>query len=53
MYPELSNQEFETTKRINSWLKEFGIPLLPTELKTGTAAEIKGNLMGAYHCFAS
>lgn len=46
MYPELSNKEFETTKRINGWLKEFGIPQIPTTLKTGTAAEVTGKEQG-------
>jgi metal-dependent amidase/aminoacylase/carboxypeptidase family protein len=46
MYPELSNKEFETTKRINGWLKEFGIRQIPTSLKTGTAAEVAGKEQG-------
>ncbi|WP_102348439.1 M20 metallopeptidase family protein [Bacillus sp. Marseille-P3661] len=40
MFPELSNMEFETTKQINSCLKEFGIEPIPHHLKTGTAADI-------------
>ena len=46
MNPELSNMEFETTKRINEWLKEFSVPQLPAELKTGTAAEVTGEQEG-------
>lgn len=46
MYPEISNKEFETTNSINGWLKEFGIPQIPTNLKTGTAAEVTGKEMG-------
>lgn len=46
MNPELSNEEYETTKRINEWLKEFGITQIPTSLKTGTAAEVTGNEQG-------
>ncbi|RHW34818.1 amidohydrolase [Neobacillus notoginsengisoli] len=46
MYPELSNEEFNTTKSINKWLNEFGIPLIPTNLRTGTAAQITGDRPG-------
>lgn len=46
MNPEISNMEFETTKRLNEWLKEFGIDQIPTDLKTGTAAEVTGKLQG-------
>jgi N-acetylcysteine deacetylase len=46
MYPEISNMEFETTKRINEWLKEFGVPQIPADLKTGTAAEVTGKKQG-------
>lgn len=46
MYPEISNMEFETTKRINGWLKEFGVPQIPADLNTGTAAEVTGNKQG-------
>jgi amidohydrolase len=46
MNPEISNKEFETTKRINEWLKEFGVPQIPNDLKTGTAAEVAGNMEG-------
>lgn len=41
-YPELSNEEFETTKKIRAWLDEAGIPMLPLDLPTGVLAEIKG-----------
>lgn len=46
MNPELSNQEFETTQRINEWLQEYGIPQIPSGLKTGTAGEITGKNQG-------
>ena len=46
MNPEISNKEFETTNRINEWLKEFGIPQIPANLKTGTAAEVAGKEQG-------
>lgn len=46
MYPELSNQEFNTTKQINEWLHEFGIQHIPLSLPTGTAAEVIGNVQG-------
>lgn len=46
MYPELSNMEFETTKRINQWLLEAGIQPMAANLATGTAAEITGALDG-------
>ncbi len=42
MYPELSTKEFETTKKINHWLQEFGISQISTSLQTGTAAEVVG-----------
>ncbi|MGG1401329.1 M20 family metallopeptidase [Bacillus salipaludis] len=46
MYPELSNQEFNTTKQINDWLSEFKIRQIPLSLQTGTAAEINGKILG-------
>jgi amidohydrolase len=42
MFPEISNQEFKTTEKINGWLHEFGIQRIPLSLATGTAAEVKG-----------
>lgn len=41
-YPELSNQEFETTKKIREVLKSYDITVLDFPLKTGLIAEIKG-----------
>lgn len=38
--PELSYQEYETTKRIKQELTEGGIIILPFELETGCVAEI-------------
>ena len=45
-YPELSNQEFETTKSIEKWLKELAIPIRNTDLNTGVFADIKGGKPG-------
>ena len=45
-YPELSFQEFETTKRIRNWLSEAGITILDYSIETGVIAEIKGELPG-------
>lgn len=41
-YPELSQQEFETTKFIKKWLQEQEIESRETNLKTGVFADIKG-----------
>lgn len=38
--PELSNQEFETTRKLKQWLSEAGIRLLDLPIKTGVVAEI-------------
>ncbi|MDN3016907.1 amidohydrolase [Paenibacillus sp. BSR1-1] len=45
-YPELSKQEFETTKSIEKWLLELDIPLRKTDLKTGVFADLKGGKPG-------
>lgn len=45
-YPELPNEEFETTKMIKQLLAEVGIDVLNLPLKTGLVAEIKGNPNG-------
>ncbi|MFD2701317.1 amidohydrolase [Paenibacillus shunpengii] len=39
-YPELSNEEFETTARIRGWLEEAQIRILDYSLSTGIIAEI-------------
>ncbi|MFS2221095.1 amidohydrolase [Pantoea sp. B65] len=39
-HPELSNHEFDTTKRITAWLQQADIRLLPLPLRTGVVAEI-------------
>ncbi len=39
-YPELSNQEFQTTQKIAQWLGDAHIRILPLGLKTGVVAEI-------------
>ncbi|EOS54948.1 amidohydrolase [Paenibacillus barengoltzii] len=41
-YPELSNEEFETTRRIRGWLEEAGIRILDIPLTTGLIAEVGG-----------
>ncbi len=44
--PELSNEEFETTKLIKSLLKKAEIEILDLPLETGLVAQIKGNPNG-------
>ncbi|MFR9712105.1 amidohydrolase [Paenibacillus sp. MB22_1] len=41
-YPELSNEEFETTRQIRGWLEEAGIRILDIPLTTGLVAEVGG-----------
>ncbi|ASN83732.1 MULTISPECIES: M20 peptidase aminoacylase family protein [Pectobacterium] len=41
-HPELSNQEFETTKKIRAVLEKEGIRILDLPLKTGLVAEVGG-----------
>lgn len=41
-HPELSNQEFETTKKIRAVLEKEGIRVLDLPLKTGLVAEVGG-----------
>ncbi|SFD12857.1 amidohydrolase [Bacillus sp. UNCCL81] len=43
MYPELSNQEFQTTNFINQQLEKANIKKIQLNSQTGTAAEISGN----------
>lgn len=45
-YPELSGEEFETTKRIRSWLEEAGIAVASFPLRTGVVADIGGRRGG-------
>ncbi|MEN1934166.1 M20 peptidase aminoacylase family protein [Paenibacillus sp. 102] len=45
-YPELSYEEFETTKTIRNWLNEANITIIGSDLKTGVIAEISGNKNG-------
>jgi N-acetylcysteine deacetylase len=45
-YPELSKEEFETTKSIEKWLREEDIDIRETSLKTGVFADIKGKTLG-------
>jgi amidohydrolase len=44
--PELSNQEFQTIKKIKQILTDWGITIVPTTLNTGLLAEIKGHYPG-------
>lgn len=44
--PELSMQEYETTKRIINWLKEENINILNLPLTVGVVAEIEGDYPG-------
>lgn len=41
-HPELSNQEFETTRKIRAVLEKEGIRILGLPLKTGLVAEVGG-----------
>ncbi|QYM93230.1 M20 peptidase aminoacylase family protein [Dickeya zeae] len=41
-HPELSNQEFETTKKIRAVLEKEGVRILELPLKTGLVAEVGG-----------
>lgn len=45
-HPELSDAEFRTTSRIQTWLAEAGIPMLDLGLKTGVVAEVTGDPEG-------
>ncbi|WP_082651983.1 amidohydrolase [Gorillibacterium timonense] len=45
-YPELSNEEYETTKRIKRWLEESGIAIASYPLRTGVVAELGGKRPG-------
>ncbi|WP_242212543.1 M20 peptidase aminoacylase family protein [Bacillus cereus group sp. BfR-BA-01383] len=45
-YPELSYEEFETTKAIKNWLEAANITIINSNLDTGIIAEISGNKNG-------
>jgi amidohydrolase len=45
-YPELSKEEFETTKSIEKWLQKAGIEIGNTGLPTGVFADIVGKNSG-------
>ncbi|MCG8709768.1 amidohydrolase [Brenneria sp. 4F2] len=45
-HPELSNQEFETTRKIRAALEQAGIRILELPLKTGLVAEVGGQQDG-------
>lgn len=43
MHPELSNEEYETTKKLKSLLSELpGVEILPLNTETGVLARLKG-----------
>lgn len=46
-HPELSYEEYETTKKIREILTAHGIEILPYELETGLVAIIRGEKEGA------
>lgn len=45
-HPELSYEEFETTRKIRELLTKAGIEILPYDLKTGLVAIIRGEKSG-------
>lgn len=45
-HPELSYQEYETTKKIREILEEEGVEILPYELETGLVAIVRGEKAG-------
>ncbi|KAB2460645.1 amidohydrolase [Bacillus sp. CH126_4D] len=45
-HPELSYEEFATTKAIKNWLEEKHITIINSSLETGVIAEISGNNSG-------
>lgn len=46
MHPELSYEEYETTKKIREYLEHAGVCILPYDLETGLIAVIEGELPG-------
>ena len=46
MHPELSNEEFETTRRIRGWLEEAGLTTRTLGLPTGLVIDIEGGAPG-------
>lgn len=46
MHPELSYEEYETTKKIREILTEAGVEILPYDLETGLIACIRGEKPG-------
>jgi amidohydrolase len=45
-YPEIANQENETTAFLKAELKKLGLKILPLKMKTGVLAELKGGRSG-------
>lgn len=46
MHPELSMEEFETTRRIRGWLEEAGLSVQTFGLQTGLVVDIEGGSPG-------
>jgi amidohydrolase len=45
-YPELSDQEFDTTSFLKKELKRLGLRIMPLRLPTGVVAELRGSRSG-------
>ncbi|TCT26492.1 amidohydrolase [Melghiribacillus thermohalophilus] len=45
-HPEVSGEEYETTRRIKQWLTDAGCRILPINTQTGAVAEVSGNKEG-------
>jgi len=45
-YPEISNEEFETTAFLRKQVKRLGLKILPLKMPTGLLAEIRGSKSG-------
>jgi len=45
-YPEVANEEFQTTKSIRGWLEEADIRIVDLALPTGVVAEVGGKQVG-------
>ena len=52
-HPELSYEEYETTKKIREILSADGIEILPYELETGVIAVVRGALPGPVQALRS
>lgn len=50
MHPELGDQEYETTEKICGVLRQIGVEILPSTLKTGVIGVIRGAFPGRTVC---